>query len=115
MYDCALDGPFGTCIFYVNTADITIETFVYNGVSIDLSAVAVGAGGPVCGDGVVDLGETCNDGNNLPGDGCDAACQLELVAPVPGLGDFAALVAAISLASARGLMARGGRRRRSQR
>ncbi|WAS97918.1 outer membrane protein assembly factor BamB family protein [Nannocystis punicea] len=28
----------------------------------------------VCGDGVVDLGEVCDDGNDEPNDGCDAAC-----------------------------------------
>ncbi len=29
-----------------------------------------------CGDGIV-LGEACDDGNLLPGDGCDANCQIE--------------------------------------
>jgi len=34
---------------------------------------------PFCGDGIVDsfYGETCDDGNNRPGDGCDANCQSE--------------------------------------
>lgn len=32
--------------------------------------------GPVCGDAVIDLGETCDDGNTITGDGC-AACQIE--------------------------------------
>lgn len=27
-----------------------------------------------CGDGHVDAGETCDDGNNIPGDGCSATC-----------------------------------------
>ena len=31
-----------------------------------------------CGDGFVDAQEECDDGNTLFGDGCDAACQLEL-------------------------------------
>jgi cysteine-rich repeat protein len=31
----------------------------------------------VCGDGVVDAGEGCDDGNNLDGDGCDRACVVE--------------------------------------
>ncbi len=37
----------------------------------------------VCGDGHIDLGlgETCDDGNTLSGDGCDSHCQLE--PPVP--------------------------------
>ncbi len=36
-----------------------------------------------CGDGIVDLGEECDDGNNIGGDGCSAECTFELVtAPV---------------------------------
>jgi len=34
---------------------------------------------PACGDGFVDAPETCDDGNTTSGDGCSAACQLELV------------------------------------
>ncbi len=33
---------------------------------------------PYCGDGVVDYGEECDDGNNVDGDGCDSNCQLEI-------------------------------------
>ena len=31
----------------------------------------------VCGDGELDAGETCDDGNTTPGDGCSAGCQTE--------------------------------------
>ncbi len=31
-----------------------------------------------CGNGVIDPGEQCDDGNNDNGDGCDAACMYEL-------------------------------------
>jgi cysteine-rich repeat protein len=31
----------------------------------------------VCGDGVIDAGETCDDGNTLPNDCCSAGCQIE--------------------------------------
>lgn len=31
----------------------------------------------MCGDDAVDAPETCDDGNNTPGDGCDASCQVE--------------------------------------
>lgn len=36
-----------------------------------------------CGDGIVGAGETCDDMNTTPGDGCDASCQIE---PVCGDG-----------------------------
>jgi MYXO-CTERM domain-containing protein len=31
----------------------------------------------LCGNGVLDAGEECDDGNRVPGDGCTAACRLE--------------------------------------
>ena len=31
-----------------------------------------------CGNGAVEPGETCDDGNHVDGDGCDFACQLEV-------------------------------------
>jgi cysteine-rich repeat protein len=31
----------------------------------------------VCGNGVVEAGETCDDGNMIPGDGCDVNCRRE--------------------------------------
>ena len=39
---------------------------VYNGANI------------VCGDGIIDGTEVCDDGGTVPGDGCDGVCQLEL-------------------------------------
>jgi cysteine-rich repeat protein len=32
---------------------------------------------PVCGDGALQLGETCDDGNLIAGDGCGLGCRLE--------------------------------------
>lgn len=32
---------------------------------------------PVCGDGVLDILEMCDDGNAVNGDGCSASCQVE--------------------------------------
>jgi cysteine-rich repeat protein len=32
---------------------------------------------PVCGDGVIDGTEACDDGNTAPSDGCDASCTVE--------------------------------------
>lgn len=36
----------------------------------------------VCGDGSLDAGEQCDDGNNVSGDGCSATCRTE-VRPTP--------------------------------
>lgn len=37
-----------------------------------------------CGNGVVDPGEACDDGNREPGDGCSARCELDDVLSTPG-------------------------------
>ncbi|MEO6027385.1 MAG: DUF4215 domain-containing protein [Candidatus Binatia bacterium] len=39
----------------------------------------------LCGDGVVDLGEECDDGNLTDGDGCSATCLLDCP-PTPRIG-----------------------------
>jgi cysteine-rich repeat protein len=38
---------------------------------------------PYCGDGNVDAGEVCDDGNDVNGDGCDANCTLTPPPPPP--------------------------------
>ncbi len=38
--------------------------------------VCEGAGGAICGNGIIETGEECDDGNATPGDGC-FNCQLE--------------------------------------
>ena len=35
------------------------------------------ASAEVCGDGIIDPGEECDDGNNMNGDGCTAACLID--------------------------------------
>lgn len=36
----------------------------------------------VCGNGIVEPGEQCDDGNRISGDGCSSNCQLEVVTPL---------------------------------
>ena len=38
---------------------------------------------PVCGNFVVESGETCDDGNTFSGDGCNAFCRRELTPAIP--------------------------------
>ncbi len=42
-----------------------------------LTVLCEGSVEPSCGNALLDPGEQCDDGNNLPGDGCDSNCQLE--------------------------------------
>lgn len=44
-----------------------------------------GGGAPTCGNGDVDPGEECDDGNATSGDGCDGECRDET--PTPRCGD----------------------------
>ncbi|HEX2879326.1 MAG TPA: DUF4215 domain-containing protein, partial [Polyangiaceae bacterium] len=44
---------------------------------VDVDAEMFGDAGPACGDGIVQDGEVCDDGNGFPGDGCNGACELE--------------------------------------
>ncbi|HCC22374.1 hypothetical protein A2480_04645 [Candidatus Uhrbacteria bacterium RIFOXYC2_FULL_47_19] len=53
---------------------------------IDASTVSVSvevSSGPVCGNSVIEAGETCDDGNVVSGDGCSALCALEGAGPPP--------------------------------
>jgi len=40
----------------------------------------------VCGNGIVESGEECDDGNTISGDGCSATCTLEISCVVPPSG-----------------------------
>jgi len=46
--------------------------------------------GPVCGNGKVEAGEQCDDGNTVSGDGCSSTCQNEVVGPTCGNGTIEA-------------------------
>jgi cysteine-rich repeat protein len=45
-----------------------------------LGIAGCGGSNPVCGDGTVDPGEQCDDGNTAAGDGCSATCTTEVAA-----------------------------------
>ena len=47
------------------------DPFIRDALLPELAAVLT------CGDGSLDLGEECDDGNFVPGDGCSAACEIE--------------------------------------
>ncbi|MDD3190708.1 MAG: DUF4215 domain-containing protein [Candidatus Pacebacteria bacterium] len=45
-----------------------------------------GTGGGACGNGVVEIGESCDDGNTISGDGCSAVCTTEGIHSICGNG-----------------------------
>lgn len=58
----------------------------FGGAAPDLGAYELGSGlveygprsgAPVCGNGIIEAEEACDDGNTAGDDGCDASCQLE--------------------------------------
>ncbi|MGN6109549.1 MAG: tandem-95 repeat protein, partial [Kofleriaceae bacterium] len=56
----------------------TFEYIVSDGTATAVGLVAVTVvSGPICGDGLVEGAETCDDGNVGTGDGCSATCQVE--------------------------------------
>lgn len=52
------------------------ESQQYGGWTLD-DVCIVGIKTPVCGDGVLDSGEECDDGNVADGDGCSSSCIIE--------------------------------------
>jgi cysteine-rich repeat protein len=64
--------PSGTYHIQVESAAIEVIPFYV----LDIEVVA-----PGCGDKLIQpsVGEQCDDGNLIPGDGCDAMCKIEVV------------------------------------
>lgn len=52
----------------------------------------------VCGDGVLQGAEECDDGNLTPGDGCDASCRLDQACIVTHDGGSPARISSLNLA-----------------
>jgi len=96
--DGSRDQSFGT-------SGIAISPFLNNNYNAWYGATLVGDGGVVvatttddtfdsdllvarlaltaCGDGAVDFGEQCDDGNARSGDGCSGGCRVEFCPPAP--------------------------------
>jgi cysteine-rich repeat protein len=75
-------GPFGSATRRCSQIEAELEPGVYiarvdgyNGRAIDAYMLDVRFGG-ICGDGEINLGETCDNGADVEGDFCDAECQL---------------------------------------
>lgn len=65
----------------LNQVDATATAFVDPDTPIvvnsDTTTHTIFVSQPLCGNGVVDAGEQCDDGNVIGGDGCSAVCEIE--------------------------------------
>ena len=64
----------------------TAQTAIIVGGTAPVSVV-LAAGASLCGNGIVDPGETCDDGNEFSFDGCDYTCHFESGQPDAGIFD----------------------------
>jgi cysteine-rich repeat protein len=64
-------------------SDGSIDGAMVDATPLDLPHVDFHSPPAVCGDGQLDTGEECDDGNVMSGDGCTALCQVECPAPSP--------------------------------
>ena len=66
-------GSFSTFQVYLensgNSADVS-SSFVTFSVTVNQQV-------SVCGNGILEAGESCDDGNTISGDGCDMGCNVE--------------------------------------
>ena len=76
-----LDAVAGTTYYVI------VESFDVAGGPFDLALGCPSSS--VCGNGTLEVGEQCDDGNTMNGDGCDSACQIE---PIVCDGDSGAIV-----------------------
>jgi cysteine-rich repeat protein len=60
-----------------NIENITVTQLEHTPEYVKVRVELDGVIEPYCGDGNLNTGEQCDDGNNIPGDGCDAFCQIE--------------------------------------
>ncbi|PIO08471.1 hypothetical protein COU59_01545 [Candidatus Pacearchaeota archaeon CG10_big_fil_rev_8_21_14_0_10_34_12] len=60
--------------------NLVISSSIYSESPLFSKNITSGTVAPVCGNSVVETGETCDDGNVVSGDGCSNTCQTESAA-----------------------------------
>lgn len=71
------DGCDVECLLELGTGPCTVGAQCATGVCNALAADPVCAAPDVCGNGLTEMNEECDDGNGISGDGCGEACDLE--------------------------------------
>lgn len=68
---CTITDPQLFVVCYAGPGECTCDPTWGGGECVE------NTGGAVCGNSFLQTGETCDDGNTVPGDGCSASCQVE--------------------------------------
>ena len=79
--DCANGLPLvprcDTCVASICAADAYCCNVHWDDICVGETTSLCGIPCPVCGNGALEVGEQCDDGNTTSGDGCDGACTIE--------------------------------------
>ncbi len=73
----------------VTSTTATSTTTIVGGSTTTSSTIPIT---PVCGDSIVEEGETCDDGNTLDGDSCPSNCRIEPCTPTTSTRTFSVSV-----------------------
>ncbi len=76
-FPAPVGGVFETDFEVDDAADVFFVATAYDQVEESVFSNEIARFAPFCGDGDLDAGESCDDGNNANGDGCDASCGVE--------------------------------------
>lgn len=77
------DGGTGLCSAFTSpllstgTYELVVNEYGNNGTIANLYVVLGSIQANICGNGIAETGETCDDGNTVSGDGCSSMCALE--------------------------------------
>jgi cysteine-rich repeat protein len=73
----AVGGVYSAQISVADTGASYVVATAYNAAGESVLSNELTIAPPACGDGRIDAGEQCDDGNTVSGDGCSATCKLE--------------------------------------
>ncbi len=82
---CQVEAPYWACTWGQSCVDVR-DCAALADAGKDSGSCVVSAKAPLCGDGILDMGEVCDDGNPNGGDGCAADCktvEANYVCPTP--------------------------------
>ncbi len=66
----------GTCVGTQVGLEVVVDNVCFNPIASSLPPVA-----PACGNGIIEPGETCDDGNTVNGDSCPSDCVIQSCTP----------------------------------